>query len=293
MTDQQHTVRRRIAINPLPWVFPSADFSFGTRKNWDIAARFHAGLGYEAMVLAEATDEVEGSLADRFDRFGLIPAPGYLGVSADQPQSQRIAQTRAAARQHRKFGLSEMFLALRSVPERRAHPAEGVLADPDRTGRLAVALAELAGVAHDEGVTAAFHPHTGSWIETESETRQVLDATAGSALAFGPDIGHLTWAGADVMSLFSDYSHRIAGVHVKDVALAQVQAARRVGADYRSATVDHHVWTEPTRGDADFAGILDLLPADFTGWFIVEVDEPSLPTREESSRFALEVTATL
>ncbi|MFI6681590.1 hypothetical protein [Kribbella sp. NPDC050470] len=46
-----------------------------------------------------------------------------------------------------------------------------------------------------EGVTPALHPHVGSTIETEPEIRAVLDAVPASILSFGPDTGHLAWAG--------------------------------------------------------------------------------------------------
>ena len=52
-----------------------------------------------------------------------------------------------------------------------------------------------------EGLTPCFHPHVGSWIETEHEVRTLLDAVDARDLSFGPDTGHLFWGGSDPAEL--------------------------------------------------------------------------------------------
>ena len=72
-------------------------------------------------------------------------------------------------------------------------------------------------------------------------------------------------------------------MHLKDVHRAAAGEAREKDEDYGAATNDTHVWTEPGRGDVDFEAVFAALPADYDGWFVVEVDVPDRPTKEEST----------
>jgi inosose dehydratase len=118
-----------------------------------------------------------------------------------------------------------------------------------------------------EGVRPALHPHVGTWIETEPEVESVLAGVPNTVLGFGPDTGHLTWAGMDAVAVMGRHAVRIAAVHVKDVRLDQAEEAHAAGADYNGSTRGpNQVWTEPGRGDVDLVGALATLPADFAGW---------------------------
>ena len=132
----------------------------------------------------------------------------------------------------------------------------------------------------DEGVTAALHPHVGGWVETEHELRAVLDGVGPDLLAFGPDTGHMSWAGMDVPAVLRDYADRIVGVHLKDTFAAGIAAASADDLDYQTATEPGRIWAEPGLGDVDLAACLAAFPADFAGDYMIEVDVPSLPLRE-------------
>lgn len=178
-----------------------------------------------------------------------------------------------------------MFLAMGMAKDavRVAHPAVGQDADRDRLERVRDLLAETAGIIRAEGITPAFHPHVGTWAETEEETRFVLDTVDASVLGFGPDMGHLAWAGADAAQLVRDYADRVASVHIKDLDLNLAAQAREAGWDYRR-TVKAGLWSEPGHGNADIEGFVDALPDGFDGWLIIEVDRGAQPTPEESVR---------
>jgi inosose dehydratase len=141
----------------------------------------------------------------------------------------------------------------------------------------------VAGAIREQGLTPCFHPHVGSWIETEHEVRTMLDTIDASVLAFGPDTGHLFWGGSDPAQLVADYADRVGAMHLKDVHRVAATKAREQGDDYQGATVGEHVWTEPGRGDVDFRAVFDALPSSYDGWFVVEVDVPDLPSKEEST----------
>ncbi|MDW6064416.1 TIM barrel protein [Streptomyces sp. FXJ1.4098] len=108
---------------------------------------------------------------------------------------------------------------------------------PGRLERVRDLLAEIAGIIRAEGIAPAFHPHVGTWAETEEETRFVLDTVDASVLAFGPDMGHLAWAGADAAQLVRDYADRVASVHIKDLDLGLAAQAREAGWDYRKTVL--------------------------------------------------------
>ena len=102
-------------------------------------------------------------------------------------------------------------------------------------------------------------------------------------LAFGPDTGHLFWGGSDPAVLVADYADRVRAMHLKDVHQVAAKRAADQRDDYQAATNVEHVWTEPGRGDVDFDAVFAALPAAYDGWFVVEVDVPDLPTKEEST----------
>ena len=220
---------------------------------------------------------------------GFQPAPGYFSADFADPEAAKgiLEEARHAAHTHTELGLSHMFVASGIAKERWDRPAVGHLAQDDRLKRVSDGLVATAEAMRAEGVVAALHPHVATWIETQAEVCSVLDWTAGSALAFGPDTGHLFWAGADAAGLVKEYADRVACLHIKDVDAAAAAAAAEHEEDYRTATFERHVWTEPGRGDVDLDGVIAALPSGFDGWAVLEVDVPNLPDRVQSARAGL------
>src|SRR3977135_2778828 len=106
-------------------------------------------------------------------------------------------------------------------------------------------------------------------------------------MGFGPDTGHLPWAGMDAVKIMSRYASRIGAMHLKDVHADQVSASKAAGATYREATREKFtVWTEPGRGDIDLSGALATLAESFSGWIVVEVDVPEAPTNLASTEIS-------
>jgi inosose dehydratase len=76
----------------------------------------------------------------------------------------------------------------------------------------------------------------------------------------------------------------VRALHVKDARTSVARAYRdRAGAGYRDV-VKAGLWVEPGRGELDLRAALAALPADFSGWAVIEVDRPDLPTPEASVR---------
>ncbi|QAY72246.1 inosose dehydratase [Agromyces protaetiae] len=282
-------VRASLAINPLPWMLIDDHWSV-SEVVVETALVELAPLGYTA-VHAEIPDGLAVPDYGRLlEGYGFRPAPGYVGgdFHDSEARSALLDRVRRVAAAHAELGVDVVFVASELSAERRALPAVGAHADASRLDRLAEGLAEAAHIARLEGVTAALHPHVASWVETEHETRRVLDATAGSDLAFGPDTGHLFWAGADPADIIADYRDRVVALHLKDVDAAARELAIARRTDYRVSTGELHVWAEPGTGAVDFDRVFDALPEDFDGWAVIEVDVPNRRTRIDSSRIAIE-----
>ena len=280
----------RLAFNPLPWVLTPDGFLLN-RETLAAALRQLAGIGYTGLQADVPDGFSPTQYADLLSEYGFQPAPSYFGADFADTTGQlpRLERARAAADVQAALGLTEIFIAQNGTPARLAHPAVGAEPNEDRLARVADAMVAAADVFAAAGIQAAVHPHVGSWVETEAEVRGLLDRTAGSSLAFGPDTGHLAWAGADPAGLIRDYRDRVVGVHLKDVDTGAVTHAQQRDASYREAVYELHVWTEPGRGSVAFPSIIELL-TDFDGWYVVEVDEPNLPTAVESSQCAYDYT---
>jgi inosose dehydratase len=276
----------KIAINPLPWII-GADSSWN--MNESVIRGALADLRTVGFTALHADIPAGISVADyrvMLTEFGFEPAPGYFGADFELVHERPavLEAARRAAGEQAELGLSEIFIASNLSAERRASPAIGAAFDPGRLATVTDGLIAAAAVMKAEGVSAGLHPHVGSWVEVEDEVRAVLDNSAGSDLSFGPDTGHLFWAGADPAGLIADYQDRVIAVHIKDIDGAARERAVRSRSDYGVSTIGQHVFTEPGRGSIDFGAVFEALPARFAGWFVVEVDVPNIPDKVESAK---------
>jgi inosose dehydratase len=277
----------RVGLNPLPWVLTANGFDLSVPVLRTAFAEI-ATTPFTGIHADPPADLDPAGYAELLAEFGLRPAPGYFSRHfAEEDPAQIIEAAKRHASVQAALGNTEVFIAHASSELRKAQPAVGAGHDPSTLARVIDRLGAAAEAITAEGVRPALHPHVGGWIEVESEVRAVLDAIPASVLGFGPDTGHLSWAGMDAVAVMRDYADRIAAVHLKDVHLDQAAAARAAGADYTRATrVDFTVWTEPGRGDVDLLSAIGTLPDSFAGWLIVEVDVPEAPSNLESTEIS-------
>lgn len=283
---------KKIAINPLPWILVEVGYQL-SKEVLEQAMTALRPIGFDHLTV----EIPEGMSVDAYREMLTIhdfhPAPGYFsGDFADPSQHMKLKEeirTHAAA--HSALGVDQSFIAHNLVEKRIAKPAIGFEDGSNDLSVIAEGLAMAAEVGLAEGVAYALHPHVGSPIEVESEIRAVLNKTAGSSLFFGPDTGHLAWAGVDIPAIFADYEERIIAVHLKDVDPLARTTSLAARDNYMTATNVQHVWTEPGRGMVDFDKVLQILPADFNGWFVIEVDVPNAATAEESSAISFAFVA--
>lgn len=279
------TISRRLAVNPLPWVMGPMGPQV-TETNLEAALADLQQTGFRAL----HTDVPAGMSIARYREIlaahGFAAAPGYFAgdFHLRDRQAAIVEQAKAHGGMLAKLGVDATFVAGSMEIARLMNPAAGENGSAERTKQIAETLALVADAGFAEGVRFGLHPHIAMIVETEAETRAVLDMTAGSSLGFGPDTGHLLWAGMTPERMIADYADRIVAVHLKDVDQQGFRDTLQFEDDYVTAVGARHIWTEPGRGIINFDAVFAALPADFDGWFVVEVDVPNLPTALESSR---------
>lgn len=116
--------------------------------------------------------------------------------------------------------------------------------------RLADGLNQVVALARRHGLTASYHPHHGTLVETPAQIARLFNLTE---IAFCPDTGHLLEAGGDPATLIRQYGQRVGYVHLKDFS----------GGDFRPLG----------QGEVDFAGIWAALKdIGYSGWVTAELD---------------------
>ncbi|MEN9935341.1 MAG: hypothetical protein RLZZ387_1920 [Chloroflexota bacterium] len=261
----------------------------------EIAEAGYAGAPAGPRPAATAQDAQE-----LFARFGLRPAPGYLGAEfwrADR-RDQILDQARQYARFMREVGCTELYVAAggfdyatasgKTRRETSGHVRrEDALSDAELR-QFADTLNRVGEITLAEGVRSCFHNHVGTVIETREETDALLALTDPALVFLGPDTGHLAWAGDDVVAFCRDYAPRILTMHLKDIDAGVAARGRAEEWDYGTAQ-RHGIWTELGRGAIDFPAVLDILRgAGFSGWLIVETDVTQLPSALESAKVSRE-----
>jgi inosose dehydratase len=131
--------------------------------------------------------------------------------------------------------------------------------------KLGVALDKVVRIARKHGLSAHFHPHLTTIVETPDEVRKVLKETS---IGLCPDTAHLAAAGGDVPAMLREHAARIAYVHLKGL--------RR----------KPFAFTPLDTGDLDLARVVEtLIEIGYDGWVTVELD--SWPDPKEGAMRSL------
>lgn len=255
-----------------------------------------AQAGYVGAPAGPKEGQSAADVIATFTKYGLKPAPGYLGADYwDKSQEATILQR---ARDYAAFakaaGCTELYVAAggfgKYVTQRgltRNQIAGHVKPEDAMTdaefAQFAKALNAVGEITLAQGVKSCFHNHVGSTIETRAEIDRLWDQVDPTLVFMGPDTGHLAWAGADVVQFCRDYAGSIKTMHIKDVNKQVMDEGIAAKWDYRTFS-DKGIWTELGQGCVDFPAVFQILKqAGFSGWLIVETDVTQLPTALESA----------
>ena len=223
-----------------------------------------------------------------FEKAGLKPAPGYLGAELwDASQAADIVRRAGEhARGASELGLTELYVAANLTPERMAVAGAVTAKDvmPDAMWpTFAATLNAVGETTLQHGVRSCFHNHVGSFIETREEIDRLFSFVDRSLVFQGPDLGHLAWAGDDVVDFCRDYANDIKTLHIKDIDPKVLAEGVTAGWDYRGFS-GHGIFAELGEGLVDFPAVFDILKSsNFTGWVVVETDVTQKASALESA----------
>ena len=202
---------------------------------------------------------------------GLKPAPSYYGarfwVKASRTRSSPRPKRQPSTTQ--AVGCTELYVA--ASPLTRVELAGHVKSSDAMPGadfqQFADTLNRVGEISLRYGVKICFHNHVGSVIETREEVDKLF-ALVDPALVFqGPDLGHLAWAGADVVQFCRDYAKQIVSLHIKDIDPKVMAEGVAAGWNYRTFS-DKGIFIELGEGFVDYPAIFKIMKeAKFDKWW--------------------------
>ena len=273
----------RIAANPIPYWVRDGKVD-KSEAVFDQAFADFAAIGFTA-VKADVPDGMTATAyAAWIAGYGLAPSLSLFSSPFDETVNIGVEVERAKrfAADQVALGLDRTMVSSMAVPARMAEPAVGADFDADRLARALENVGTVSRVLQGEGLRPLHHSHVGGVFETEYEITALLDTLGPDVIGFGPDTGHLRWAGIDPAALIRRYADRIGGIHIKDCFPDYLDPAARTGLGYHQLGATKRLWAEPGRGVVDFDAVVAAMPADYDGDYMIEIDEPSVESRFDS-----------
>lgn len=295
--------------------------------SWGIIGPGENGISYGAMLDELAATGYRGT---ELGRYGFMPTDPallreelasrgltLLGAYA----SLELRDPRAVQKERARLERIARLIAAAEPGPRRPY---FVLADADsidparhhRAGRITPDLAlpstdwrtltrnaeEAARIVHDvAGLTAVFHPHCASFVETPAEIERFLNDTDPAWLNLVFDTGHYVYGSgepdADGLAArrgLERFWTRVRYIHLKDCSANIAAAARREGWDY-TRSVKAGLFAELGAGSIQFGAVIDLLrERGYADWVTVEQDVlPGMGSPQESALRNREYLASL
>lgn len=213
--------------------------------------------------------------AESFASAGLRAIGAYVPLHLaldDETFEADLARMALTCEELQATGATLAILADEGSPELLLHPARPnreLALDADQWALAAERLARAVDLARSRGLSASFHPHISTYVESAWEVDRLLDTTD---VTLTLDIGHMALAGADPVQCVRDWFPRIDHVHIKDAQIDVLQQARAEGrADFDEWWAD--VCVPLGTGDVDIDGVLEALAErSYDGWLVVEQD---------------------
>ncbi|MEU7906499.1 sugar phosphate isomerase/epimerase [Actinoplanes sp. NPDC049118] len=276
----------RIAANPIPYWSRAGK----TREVFEEAFRDLRDVGFTAVKADVPDDMSPAAYAEWIAGYGLAPSIGLFSSPFDETVelAREVERARRFAATQVALGLDRTMISSMALPARMAEPAVGAGFDADRLARAIDGCGTVCRALRAEGLRPLHHSHVGGVFETESEIVRLLDDLGPGVIGFGPDTGHLRWAGIDPAPFIRRYADRIGGIHLKDCFADFLPPASRTGMSYHEVQGTGRLWAEPGLGVVDLDAVLAAVPAGYDGDFMIEVDEPSVGSKRESHRISLE-----
>ncbi len=258
-----------------------------------------AEAGYDGAPAGPHGGVSAAEVNEMYASFGLKPAPGYLGANYwdVEAKDEILERAKMLSEFMAEVGCTELYVAdngfnvesPRGGMTRRelaAHTTPEDSLSEDQYKQAAETLNEVGELTQKVGVRICFHNHVGSFIETREEIDKLFSLVDRDLVFQGPDIGHLAWAGGDVVDFTKEYAEDIISLHLKDIypdVLAEGQEKDWGYSEYS----DNGIFAELGEGLVDFPGMFEVLEdVGYEGWLIVETDVTTKDTPLESAKIS-------
>tara|TARA_B110001452_G_scaffold85196_1_gene69622 strand:+ start:528 stop:1427 length:900 start_codon:yes stop_codon:yes gene_type:complete len=142
----------------------------------------------------------------------------------------------------------------------------------DDWNRLTSRMNEISKMMIDENMPLAYHHHMGTVIETEEETKRLIESTNDNVKLL-VDTGHMLFAQGNSIKLVQDFSERLIHVHCKDIRKEVLDNSLKNDSTFRQAFLDG-AFTVPGDGCIDYIPFLKALKEkNYSGWLVVEAEQ--------------------
>lgn len=269
----------RVAANPIPYWLREGR----TDKSPEVleqAFRELSQIGFRAV----KADIPEGMQPDDYaywiGQYELAPSLSLFNSPFDETVDMvtELERARRFGADQASLGLDRTMVSSTPLAARTAEPAVGAGFDEGRLVRAIDNVGAVCQVLRSEGLRPLHHSHVGGVFETEEEIVRLLDTLGKDVIGFGPDTGHLQWAGVDPAAMVRRYADRLGGIHIKDVFPDFLKPGTAQGRSYHEITGTKRLWAEPGYGVVDLDAVIAAVPAEYDGDFMIEVDVPSVDT---------------
>ena len=171
-----------------------------------------ADAGYEQIEIFDGNllayenreDEFKSMLSD--NNVSLLAVYCAGNFIYDEILIEEMFRIEKAARFAKKFGATQIALGGGATRWDKIRESD--------YDKLAKALEKVCDMAEKIGMTASFHPHMGSLVQSPEQIDKVMSKTR---IALCPDCGHVVLGGGDPVEVVRKYADRIYYIHLKDV----------------------------------------------------------------------------
>jgi inosose dehydratase len=171
-----------------------------------------ASAGYEQIEIFDGNLLAYEGREEAFNRIlsdnkiSLLAVYCAAGFIYDEILPEELFKIEKAASFAKKFGATQIALG------GGATRYDGIQ-DRDYK-KLAAALDKVCDIAEKLGMTASYHPHMGSLVQSPEQLDKVMPHTR---ICLCPDTGHVVLGGGDPVAIVKKYADRIKYIHLKDV----------------------------------------------------------------------------
>ena len=138
--------------------------------------------------------------------------------------------------------------------------------------KLTTRMNEISKMMFDENMPLAYHHHMGTVIETEDETKRLMESTADTVKLL-IDTGHMLFAQGNSINLANEFSEKLIHVHCKDIRRNVLDQSLKNDSTFRQAFLDG-AFTVPGDGCIDYKPFLKVLKdKNYSGWLVVEAEQ--------------------